>query len=153
MSPRGSEKRCHDRVSGRLTLQTLSSEYGKIEMETDNLSLGGATCLSSKSIPLMTRLRLNIFLPSTDGRPAHLHYPIEVDAVVVRSEPLNGTAPPRRTTAGGRSTGRADASRTDGQGAAGAAYRLALFFSGMEEKDRQVLASYLRSFSANCDGS
>lgn len=63
---------------------------GTIEMETANLSVGGAYCLSERAIPPMTRLQLNIFLPSSDGHPATLHYPIEVTAVVVRSEPLDG---------------------------------------------------------------
>jgi c-di-GMP-binding flagellar brake protein YcgR len=120
MSPRGKEKRHHDRVSDRLTLRTLTPDLDTIEMETANLSLGGAYCLSSRSIPPMTKLRLNIFLPSTDGRPAHLHYPIEVDAVVVRAEQLNANQ-------------------------ANGAYRLALFFSNMEDKDRHELARYLRS--------
>jgi hypothetical protein len=124
MSPRGREKRRHDRVSEQLTLRTLTSDLGTIEMETSNLSLGGAYCLSSRSIPPMTKLHLNIFLPSTDGRPARLHYPLEVDAVVVRSERL-------------------DERQDNGS------YRLALFFADMNDKDRQELARYLRSIPAN----
>jgi hypothetical protein len=124
MSPRGKEKRRHDRVSDRLTLRTLSSDLGTVELETSNLSLGGAYCLSSRSIAPMTRLHLNIFLPSTDGRPAQLHYPLEVEAVVVRSERLNGAE-------------------------ANGSYRLALFFADMNDKDRQELARYLRSIPSN----
>ena len=122
MSPRGQEKRKHDRVSQNLTLQTIGSEYGTIEMEISNLSLEGAYCLSSREIPAMTRLRLNIFLPSTDGHEARLHFPIDVEAVVVRAEDVNGH---------------------DGD----ASWRLALFFSQIAEQDRQVLARYLRSVS------
>ena len=122
MSPRGQEKRRHDRVSPNLTLQTIGSEYGTIEMEISNLSLGGAYCLSSKETPAMTRLRLNIFLPSTDGHDARLHFPIDVEAVVVRAEDVNGH--------GGDQ-----------------AWRLALFFSRIAEQDRQALARYLRSVS------
>ena len=91
MSPRGKEQRRHSRFDGQITLRTASAAgLGTIEMETANLSIGGAYCLSDRAIPPMTRLQLNIFLPSSDGRPATLHYPIEVTAVVVRSEPLNG---------------------------------------------------------------
>ncbi len=120
MSPRGQEKRKHDRVSRPLTLQTISAEYGTIEMEISNLSLGGAYCLSTREIPAMTQLRLNIFLPSSDGHEARLHFPIDVEAVVVRAEDVNGN--------GGDP-----------------AWRLALFFSRMAEQDREVLARYLRS--------
>ncbi|MFQ5719147.1 MAG: PilZ domain-containing protein [Acidobacteriota bacterium] len=89
MSPRGQEKRRHVRVEERLTLRTVDAAgLGTIEMETANLSLGGATCLSRKPIPPMTRLQLSIFLPSTDGRNATLHYPVQVEAVVVRTERL-----------------------------------------------------------------
>jgi len=122
MSPRGQEQRKHDRVSPNLTLQTIGSEYGTIEMEISNLSLGGAYCLSSREIPAMTRLRLNIFLPSSDGHEARLHFPIDVEAVVVRAEGVNGH--------GGDP-----------------AWRLALFFSRMAAQDREVLARYLRSVS------
>ena len=125
MSPRGKEKRSHPRLSEKLTLRTISAgEFGTIEMETANLSLGGAYCLSDRDIEPMTQIRLSIFLPSTDGRPAQLHYPIEVDAVVVRSDLVNGSAPP---------------------GDGPMAYRLALFFSRIADKDRQLLASYLEA--------
>ncbi len=120
MPPRGEEKRQHRRVSDRLTLQTLGEEYGTIEMEVANLSLGGAYCLSSQEIPAMTRLNLNIFLPSSDGRQAQLHYPLDVEAVVVRAEDVNGHE-------------------------GGLSWRLALFFSRIGEEDRQVLARYLAS--------
>jgi hypothetical protein len=122
MSPRGQEKRKHGRVSPKLTLKTMGSEYGTIEMEIANLSLGGAYCLSSWEIPAMTRLHLNIFLPSSDGHEARLHHPLDVEAVVVRAENANGH--------GGDP-----------------AWRLALFFSRMAEQDREVLARYLRSVS------
>lgn len=118
MSPRGQEKRKHGRVSPNLTLQTIGSEYGTIEMEISNLSLGGAYCLSSREIPAMTQLHLNIFLPSSDGHEARLHNPLEVEAVVVRAEDANGH--------GGDP-----------------AWRLALFFSRMDEHDREILAQYL----------
>lgn len=117
MSPRGHEKRRHSRISEGLTLRMVAGndDFGTIELETSNLSLGGAYCLCNRSIEPMTCLKLEIFLPSTDGRTARLHYPIEVDAVVVRSEELDDS------------------------------YRLALFFSGIAEKDRAILASYLNS--------
>jgi hypothetical protein len=131
MPPRGKEKRRHDRVEERVTLQTLAGDFGTIEMETANLSLGGAYCLSTQAIPPMTQLHLNIFLPSTDGRAARRHYPIEVEAVVVRSEKLNGHRP-----------------APDGNGHPGpAAFRLALFFAGMKAGDREDLARFLSARS------
>ncbi len=139
MSPRGKEKRRHGRVAERLTLETLGGDFGTIELETANLSLGGAYCLSTQPIPPMTRLRLNIFLPSSDGRAARMHYPIEVDAVVVRTEVLEGSAP---VTAAAE----VKAPPGGGNGHPGpAAYRLALFFAGMTDENRQDLARFLES--------
>ena len=169
MSPRGKEKRRHGRLQERVTLRTVSTAgLGTIVMETSNLSLGGAYCLSDREIPPLTRLQLNIFLPSTDGRTAQLHYPIEVDAVVVRTEPLNGDGTPAaadpeaRVSSGPVPVG-ADAEDRAPAGEAGVVgdperarrregppseegeprYRLAVFFSGMAEKDRQLLSRYL----------
>ena len=91
MTPRGKEENHHDRFDGQITLRTVASAgLGTIEMETANLSVGGAHCLSDRAIPPMTRLQLNIFLPSRDGRTGTLHYPIQVTAVVVRSELIHG---------------------------------------------------------------
>ncbi|MFQ5669260.1 MAG: PilZ domain-containing protein [Acidobacteriota bacterium] len=140
MSPRGDEKRLHDRVQDRLTLQTLSSDHGTIRMETTNLSLGGVYCHSDRSIPPMTRLRLSIFLPSSDGRPAKLHYPLEVDAVVVRSDPLDRPLP-------GLPDSQPAASFFPENGHGSSGYRLALFFDNMKKQDRRVLARYLASIS------
>jgi hypothetical protein len=122
--PRGSEKRHHTRVSGQVTLRVACAELPSIEMETDNLSLGGVYCRSDRDLPPMTQLRLSIFLPSPDGRPARLHYPIEVDAVVVRSEPVTAAA-------AGDPSGN------------GHAYRLALFFPSLAAEARQALSGYL----------
>jgi hypothetical protein len=122
--PRGSEKRLHTRVSGQVTLRVSCSDLPRIEMETDNLSLGGVYCRSDRDLPPMTKLRLSIFLPSHDGRPARLHYPIEVDAVVVRSEPV--TEPPAGASPGN-----------------GHAYRLALFFPSLATEAREALSGYL----------
>ena len=114
MSPRGRERRQHERMAERLTLRTLSPDLDSIELETANLSMGGAWCHSSRRLTPMTRLKLSIFLPSHDGRPARLHAPLDIDAVVVRAE-KNG----------------------DG------GWRLALFFAAMSAADRAFLAAYL----------
>lgn len=98
----------------RLTLRTLSPGLDSIELETANLSMGGAWCHSSRRLAPMTRLKLSIFLPSRDGRPARLHAPLDIDAVVVRAEK----------------------SAENG-------WRLALFFAGMNAADRAFLADYL----------
>lgn len=114
MCPRGKERRKHERTPERLTLRTVAAGHDSIELETANLSLGGAWCHSSRRLAPMTRLQLSIFLPSLDGRPARLNEPLAIDAVVVRAE-KNG----------------------DGR------WRLALFFAGMSAADRAFLAEYL----------
>lgn len=144
MCPKGKEQRSRKQPTKQPTLRTLSPELGTIEMETGNLSLGGAYCLSERSIPPMTRLKLSIFLPSNDGRPARLHYPIEVDAVVVRAEPLNGKPSAAAAKPAGRG-GRAQSKRRAAGPAAPRQYRLALFFADMAEDAKAALASYLRA--------
>jgi len=101
-------------MAERLTLRTLSPDLDSIELETANLSMGGAWCHSSRRLAPMTRLKLCIFLPSSDGRAARLHSPLDIDAVVVRAE------------------------KSDDGG-----WRLALFFAGMSAADRDFLAGYL----------
>jgi hypothetical protein len=85
-------------------------------LETINLSAGGMFCTSSEYIAPMTRMALQMRLPGSGaGRP------IEGEAIVVRTEPPAPSAPPE----GG--------------------YRIALYFSRLEEDDRKALQTFLQS--------
>ena len=80
------EKRRHPRIQDRLTLRSSSAETGSMEMSTTNLSLGGAHVVSSRYMPLMTRVEVTLHLPPDPGiesRPRSL----KAEAVVVRVHP------------------------------------------------------------------
>jgi hypothetical protein len=72
-------------------------------------------CMSSEYIAPMTRMALQMRLPGEAGRP------IQGEAVVVRTEPAAAATPPH------------------------AGYRIALYFSRLEEDDRQALQAFLQS--------
>jgi len=107
------EKRRHPRVAKRIRVR--SRFEGAVELETVDLSIGGLSCTAPMSLPLMTRLALSLNLPDNGGSDSE--QVIEGEAVVVRSEP-------------------AEPSQDAG-------YRIALFFSRMEENHRQTLVEYL----------
>ena len=109
------EKRTHPRIKDRLTLRSSSSGAG--EMSTTDLSLGGAHVITTRFLPLMTRVEITLLLPPVEGidsGPLAVH----VEAVVVRVQP------PAREIG------------TDH-------YEMALFFSRMEQRDRSALSRYL----------
>jgi len=111
------EKRRHPRLQDRLTLRSSCPGTGSLEMSTTNLSLGGAHVVTSRYMPLMTRVEVTLHLPPDAGvesRPL----PLKAEAVVVRIHP---PAPNH----GARS------------------FEMALFFSRMERQDRSTLARYL----------
>jgi len=85
-------------------------------LETINLSAGGMFCSSSEYIAPMTRMALEMRLPGQDESK-----PIEGEAIVVRTEPPAASAPPK----GG--------------------YRIALYFSRLEDADRKALQTFLQS--------
>ena len=113
------EKRLHPRVAQRLTVH--SAEGSHVALETINLSAGGLFCSSPAWVAPMTRLALALELPAAgDGGSAV----VRGEAVVVRTEPSS----PSATHAGG--------------------YRIALFFSRMEDEHRQTLQTFLKSRTA-----
>ncbi len=65
----------------RASVFGVSPDQPEIEVETRNLSVGGALCQSSFPIPLGRSLRLKIDLPGESGS-AHS---IVVEAIVVRA--------------------------------------------------------------------
>ncbi|PYQ13623.1 MAG: hypothetical protein DMH00_03890 [Acidobacteria bacterium] len=116
-----SEKRSHPRVKDRLTLRSSSPNEGSSEMITTDLSLGGVHVMAERSFPLMTRFELVLMLPpeeQMESRPR----PVRAEAVVVRVNPPQA----------GRSAHH---------------YEMALFFSHMEQRDRNALARYLSTQS------
>ncbi len=116
------EQRRYPRVTDRLTLRSSTPERGVAEMTTTNLSLGGAQVLTSRYMPLMTRVEITLHLPPDDGAGARPR-PVKAEAVVVR---INPPAASRGATS----------------------YEMALFFSRMEQQDRTALARYLSVVSA-----
>jgi hypothetical protein len=96
-------------------LSIRSPQQGGAVLETINLSVGGMFCTSSEYIAPMTRMALEVRLPGDAGKP------IEGEAIVVRTEPPAAAAAPK----GG--------------------YRIALYFSRLEDDDRHALQTFLQS--------
>jgi hypothetical protein len=86
-------------------------------MSTTNLSLGGAQVVTNRYLPLMTRVEVTLHLPPEAG-PESRPRPVKAEAVVVRVQP---PAPSHKTQS----------------------FEMALFFSRMEQQDRNALAHYL----------
>ena len=111
------EKRRHPRVEKRIRVR--SRFEGAVELETVDLSVGGLNCTAPIALPLMTKLALSLSLPGNKNSPGSSDRVVEGEAVVVRSEP---------SRSGGANNG---------------GYRIALFFSSMEENHKQALLEYL----------
>jgi PilZ domain-containing protein len=114
------EKRLHPRVSQRLTVH--SSDGARVALETINLSAGGLFCTSPAWVAPMTRLALALELPGPSGNSDGTAV-VRGEAVVVRTEP---PAPVPNHDGG---------------------YRIALFFSRMDDAHRQTLQGFLKSRS------
>ena len=115
------EKRRHPRVERRLQVESHLREA--LQLETIDLSAGGLRVTSPHFIPPMTKMELSMVLPFPAGSPAENRRTVRGEAVVVRTEP----PAPGGTANGG--------------------YRVALFFSRMEDEDRQALQNYLKDRS------
>jgi len=113
------DKRRHPRVASRIRVRSSSREA--VELETIDLSAGGLSCTAPAFLPPMTRLALSLVLPNAAPSSADEETGDETvsgEAVVVRTEP---PAP------------------VDGK----TSYRVALFFSRMDDADRKRLAGFL----------
>jgi len=113
------DKRRHPRVAHRIRVR--SSSGGTVELETIDLSAGGLSCTAPTFLPIMTKLAVSLVLPGqrpAEADPENGHETVNGEAVVVRSEP---SAP------------------IDGV----EAYRVALFFSRMDDVDRRRLLAFL----------
>jgi PilZ domain len=111
------ERRRHPRLQDRLTLRSSSPETGSLDMSTTDLSLGGVQVVTSRYLPLMTRVEVILHLPPDAGQDSGPR-PVKAEAVVVRILP---PAPSPQTRS----------------------FEMALFFSRMEQQDRTALAHYL----------
>src|SRR5262245_35246766 len=117
------DKRRHPRVAHRIRVRSSSREA--VELETIDLSVGGLSCTAPTFLPPMTRMAISLVLPNphpsapNDGDG---HEVVNGEAIVVRTEP---------------------AAPVDGP----ATYRLALFFSRMDDADRARLHDFLERHS------
>lgn len=110
------DRRAHQRVATEFDVQG-STDGVVARMVARNLSLGGLYCTSPKDFPEMTRLAVRLLLP-THGHPTPEPQSLDVEAVVVRREPLPG--------ANGESR-----------------FELGLFFTKLDSSARTRLAQFL----------
>ena len=113
---RTEDKRRHPRVAERLAVR--SGHNGGVTLETIDLSAGGLSCNSPAFLAPMTKLALSLELPAAGDNGGSV---VEGEAVVVRTDPPRALA--------------------DHLGG----YRIALFFSRMEERHRRSLHEFLAS--------
>ncbi len=118
------DKRRHPRVAHRIRVRSSSREA--VELETIDLSAGGLSCTAPAFLPLMTKLAVSLVLPGSRAaaaEPENGHETVNGEVVVVRTDP---PVP------------------VDGH----ATYRVALFFSRMDDTDRRRLHDFLARHSA-----
>jgi len=116
MSP-NDDKRRHPRVAQRIRVRSSSREA--VELETIDLSAGGLSCTAPAFLAPMTKLAISMVLPADRGADKpEAGQMVKGEAVVVRTEP---------------------SSPVPGNGP----YRVALFFSRMEDEDRDRLLDFL----------
>jgi c-di-GMP-binding flagellar brake protein YcgR len=109
------DTRRHPRVARRIRVRSTSREA--VELETIDLSVGGLLCTAPAFLPPMTKLAVSLVLPRPRSGPENDGH-VRGEAVVVRTEPSSPVL-------------------------GGSVYRVALFFSHMEEADRQKLQHFL----------
>lgn len=110
------DKRRHPRVARSIRVRSFSREA--VELETIDLSAGGFFCTAPAFLPPMTKMAVSLVLPQPWPSEPKGEQVVNGEAIVVRTEPP------------------APASAANG-------YRVALFFSRMEESDRQRLLRFL----------
>ncbi len=113
---RPEEKRRHPRIARRVSVR--SEGQVAVDLETVDLSAGGLCCSASQFVPPMTKMALTLILPANSNGENPVEELVSGEAIVVRT----------------------DRSQSDNGG-----YRIALFFSRMEEKDRRKLHRFLQS--------
>lgn len=119
------DKRRHPRVAKKIRVRSSSREA--VELETIDLSAGGFSCTAPAFLAPMTKLAVSLVLPHhVAGSPANGGDVVQGEAIVVRTEP-----------AGSDHSGH---------------YRLALFFSRMDDTDRQRLLDFLAKHDGKSAG-
>jgi len=93
---------------------TLTQAARQLVTWTENLSVSGAYCVVKRFLPPMTKLQIRLELPDRLGSRA-----ISCEGVVVRAQP---PAPSPRQSA----------------------YHVAVFFSGISDRSRALLAEYVQ---------
>lgn len=110
------ERRRHPRVKERLQLKLKAEDFDAVT-ETINLSSIGAYCPLNKCIPLMTSLKIALVLPHGD-QGTEFEY-AECSGVVVRVDEVPC------------------------QDNKGSVYNTAIYFDGLEEIEREKIATFL----------
>ncbi len=111
------ERRAHARFDRAIDIHPPEEHAGTLaRMVSRNLSLGGLQCVSPDPIPEMTRLAVRLMIP--DGEGGNGPEPLDVEAVVVRSEEVPSATRDAR-------------------------YELGLFFTSMSDGARERLARFL----------
>lgn len=121
------DKRRHPRVAQRIRVRSSSREA--VELETIDLSAGGLSCTAPAFLPLMTKLAVSLVLPGHKSSVSGCDdgQVVKGEAVVVRTDPSSPVA---------------------GNGS----YRVALFFSRMEDADRVRLLDFLARHAGKASG-
>lgn len=120
MTPTTEERRSHARFPHQIEIEGPQDGQGTVaRMVASDLSMGGLLCSSSHDYPEMTRLAVRLLLPN--GKASDN---VDVEAVVVR--------------------------RVERPSSSGAArFELGLFFTGLTDEARSVLARFLARNASN----
>lgn len=107
------ERRHAPRILERVEL-AVTDGGGQLRAETQNLSIAGAYCLMDRFLPPMTKLALDMELP-TAPRPSR----VRCTGVVVRAEPVVADAEHGK-------------------------YHIAIFFTDLSDRDRAAITEFVR---------
>jgi hypothetical protein len=119
-----SDRRAHERIESQLVFEGFGGEQETVaRMVATNLSMGGVYCTSSNDFPEMTRLGVRMALPPNGSQGARESLSLDVEAIVVRKRSL-----PSPTGGDPR-------------------FELALFFTNINEEQKQMLSNYLQATS------
>ena len=119
------DQRRHPRVARKIRVRPHAREA--VELETIDLSVGGFSCTAPAFLAPMTKMAVSLVLPPDAGTGQSEDQTVHGEAVVVRTEPGHA------------------ASHANG------GYRIALFFSRMDDEDRRRLARYLSAHAEKDD--
>ena len=109
------ERRKYRRIKTRLPLKIFWAEADFIT-ETINISPGGVYCQIDKFVPVMTKLKITMFLPTKGKKKS---YKISCEGIIVRTEPEYPAQDVK-------------------------AYNIAIFFSRLKKTDRSKIAEYVK---------